>query len=178
MHPDHYSPKHNLSTLKGMTRLSWVLLIICIVLLPVSLYLLSPFFASRQVLNALQTQDIVVLRQKIPNKLLTHIMTNTHPEKQWKGAGGQYLNHVWPIIYQEIDREVWLSLHVQGLKDDEISHYYQNNFDQYALDLGSDHDKIRIEFMRSHFMKWHVQRVCYPNPQPELVENRCPSSNR
>lgn len=178
MHPYHHSPKPLFSTLSSMTRLSWVLLLICIVLLPVSLYFFSPFFASHQVLTALKTQDIVVLRQKIPQKLLTHIMTNTHPEKKWKGAGSNYLKHVWPKLYQEMDREVWLSLHVQGLSDDEISHYYQSDLNKYALDLGSHHDKIRIEFERTSFMHWHVKQVCHPNPQPAAVENRCPSSKR
>ena len=178
MHPYHYSPKLQLSTLKGMTRLSWILLLICFVLIPVSLYFFSPYWAARQVLTALQTQDIVVLKQKIPKKLLTHILTNTHPEKKWQGAGSNYLQHVWPKLYQEIDRDVWLSFQVQGLTDDEINHYYQNYFNKYALDLGSHHDKIRIEFERTNFIRWHVKRVCYPNPQPDSVENRCPSSKR
>lgn len=178
MHPYHYSPKLQLSTLKGMTHLSWVLLLICMILVPMSLYFFSPYWASRQVLVALQQQDMVVLKQKIPKKLLSHIFTNTHPEKTWQGAGGNYLNHVWPKLYQEIDREVWLSLHVQGLDDNEISHYYQRYFNEYALDLGRHHDKIRIEFERTSFLHWHVTHVCYPNPQPDLVENRCPSSKR
>lgn len=178
MHPDHHSPKQLFSTLSSMTRLSWLLLLVCIVLLPVSLYFFSPYWASRQVLTALQTQDVVVLRQKIPQKFLTHIMTNTHPEKKWKGAGSTYLKHVWPKLYQEMDREVWLSLHVQGLSDDEIHRGYQRYFNEYALDLGSHHDKIRIEFERSRFIRWQVKRVCHPNPQPSAVENRCPSSKR
>lgn len=176
MHP--YLPKLPVSKLKDMTQLSWILLLICIVLVTMNLYFFSPYWASRQVLTALQAQDIVVLRQKIPDKLLTHIMTNTHPEKKWKGAGSNYLKHVWPRLYQEIDREVWLSLHVQELRKDEIHHYYQRYFNQYALDLGSHHDKIRIEFVRSHFIRWHVKRVCHPHPQPAVVENRCPSSKR
>ncbi len=178
MHPYHYSPKRQLSTLKGMTRLSWMLLIVCIVLVPISLYVFSPYWAARQTLSALQSQDTEALKKRIPRKLLTQIMTNTHPEKKWQGVGGTYLKHVWPRLYQEMDREVWLSLHVQGLGDDEISHYYQHYFNQYALDLGSHHDKIRIEFARTSFIRWHVKRVCHPNPQPELVENRCPSSKR
>ncbi|HEY4712622.1 MAG TPA: hypothetical protein VIH30_00025, partial [Aquirhabdus sp.] len=68
------------------------------VLVTMNLYFFSPYWASRQVLTALQAQDIVVLRQKIPDKLLTHIMTNTHPEKKWKVAGSNYLKHVWPRL--------------------------------------------------------------------------------
>ena len=178
MHPYHYAPKLQLSTFKGMTKLSWILSLICIMLIPLSLYFLSPYWAAHRVLTALQTQDIVVLKQRIPPELLTHIMTNTHPEKKWKGAGSHYLKHVWPRLYQEMDREVWLSLHVQGLSEDEISHYYQNYFNQYVLDLGSHHDKIRIELERTSFTHWRVKRVCHPNPQPAAVENRCPSSKR
>lgn len=178
MHPYYYLPKLQVSTLKSMTRLRGTLLFIVIVLVTMCFYFFSPYWASRQVLTALQTQDVEVLRQKIPNKLLTRIMTNTHPEKQWKGAGSHYLKHVWPKLYQEIDREVWLSLHVQGLRDDEIHRGYQRYFNQYALDLGSHHEKIRVEFERTNFIRWQVKRVCYPNPQPAAVKNRCPSSKR
>ena len=178
MYPDHDSPKSRLNMLKGMTLLSWIPMLICIALIPVSLYFFSPYWAARQVLSVLETQDIVQLKHRIPKKLLTHLMTNTHPEVQWKGAGRNYLQHVWPRLYQEIDREVWLSIHVQRLSHHEISHYYQHYFNKYALDLGSHHDQIRIEFERTSFIHWRVKRVCYPNPQPATVENRCPSSKR
>jgi hypothetical protein len=178
MHPDHDFLKRRLGTLKHIIRLSWILMLICIVLVTLSLYFFSPYWATRQILSALQTQDIVQLKQRIPKKLLTHLITNTHPDVHWKSAGGQYLKHVWPKLYQEIDREVWLSLHVQGLREDEIRHYYQHYFNQYALDLGSQHEQIRIEFERTNILRWHVTRVCYPNPQPDWVENRCPSSKR
>lgn len=178
MHPDYDFLKRRLGTFKHITRLSWILLLSCIVLVTLSLYFFSPYWAARQTLSALQTQDIVQLKQHIPKKLLTHLISNSHPDVHWKGAGSNYLKHVWPKLYHEIDREVWLSLQVQGLTDDEISHYYQHYFNQYALDLGSQHDQIRIEFVRTNFLRWHVTRVCYPNPQPLDVENRCPSSKR
>lgn len=178
MHPYLSLPKLKLSLLKRMTRVSRILLLICTILIPVSLYFFSPYWVAHQVLTALQTQDIVRLKQQIPSKLLTHLLPNTHPEKKWQGAGSQYLKQVWPKLYQEIDPEVLLSLQVQGLTDHEISHYYQNYFNHYALDLGSHQDKIRIEFERTRFIHWHVKRVCYPNPQPATVENRCPSSKR
>lgn len=178
MDSSYYLPRKRLGGFSSMNRSSWTLLLIGVLLIPICLYYFSAYWVSHQVLSALKTQDINELRQRIPSKLITDLVPNTHPEKNWQGAGSQYLKHVWPKLYQEIDREVWLSLHVQGLSDREISHYYERYFNRYALDLGSDHDKIRIEFERTRFIQWRVQQVCYPNPQPAVVENRCPSSNR
>lgn len=178
MHPDHFTSSQSQNRLKHIKRMSLVLLFACTLLIPVSLYVFSPYWVARQVLSALQSQDIVTLNQKIPRKLLTHLITNIHPEQKWQGAGSHYLHQVWPRLYQEIDREVWLSLYTQTLNNHEMSYGYQRYFDQYALDLGQHHDQIRIEFERTSFIHWRVKRVCYPNPQPELVVNRCPSSKR
>ncbi len=172
------SLKKRLNRLTHMNRLSWILWLTSSLLLLFCLYYFSAYWASRQVLNALKTQNMMLLKQKIPSKLLTHLLPNTHPEKKWQGAGSEYLKHVWPKLYQEMDREAWLSLRVQKINDHEISHHYQHYFNQYALDLGSSDDQIRIEFERTGLIHWRVKQVCYPDPQPDTIENGCLSSNR
>ncbi len=169
---------HDLSGFSSYKKRQCLILFGCVFISLASIYYLSPYWAAHQLLTAFEAQDTPAIKKQIPNKLLLHIIPNLHPEQQWQGAGSHYLKNVWPRLYVAMNHAAWLSIQAQVLRQDNASHYYEHYFNRYALDLGSDHDQIRIEFERVSFLHWQVKRVCYPNPQPDWVVNRCPSSKR
>lgn len=155
----------------------WILLGYAIVMLA-GVYYLSAYWATHRLMSSFEAQDIAAIKQKIPDEMLAHIIPKRHSEKDWKGVGHNYLQHVEPRLYTEIDPAAWLSIQAQVLGNNKTHHYYEHYFNRYRLDLGTNHDQIRIEFERTNFMHWHVKRVCYPNPQPDWTVNLCPSSKR
>lgn len=158
-------------------RQCWMLFAYVIILLA-GAYYCSAYWATHELMNAFEAQDTVTIKNKIPEKLLIHLIPKVHPEQDWLGVGHNYLKHVEPRLYAEIEPSAWLAIQAQVQSKDNTHHYYAHYFNRYRLDLGSDHEQIRIEFERTNFLRWHVTHVCYPNPQPDWVENRCPSSKR
>jgi len=155
----------------------WILVGYVIIML-MGVYYLSAYWATHRLMSAFEAQDIAAIKQKIPDEMLAHILPKHHSAQDWRGAGHHYLQQVEPQLYTEIDRDAWLAIQAQVLGNNKTHHYYTQYFYRYRLDLGQDHDQIRIEFERTNFMHWHVKRVCYPNPQPDWTVNRCPSSKR
>jgi hypothetical protein len=160
-------------------RQCWMLLGYVTLLLS-GAYYFSAYWAAHKLMKALEAQDILKIKKEIPDELLVHLIPKVHYAQHWQGAGHNYLQHVEPRLYAETNRDAWLAIQAQVQSQTNTHHYYAHYFNHYRLDLGSDisHDQIRIEFERTTFMKWHVIQVCYPNPQPDWVENRCPSSKR
>jgi hypothetical protein len=158
-------------------RLCWMLLSYVILLLS-GAYYFSPYWAAHKLMNAFEAQDLLKIKKAIPDELLVHLIPKVHSAQHWHGAGRNYLQHIEPRLYAETNRDAWLAIQAQVQNQTTTHHYYAHFFNRYRLDLGSNHDQIRIEFERTNFIHWHVKRVCYPNPQPDWVENRCPSSKR
>jgi hypothetical protein len=160
-------------------RQCWMLLGYITILLT-GAYLFSPYWAAHKLLSAFEEQDILKIKALIPEQFTIHLIPKTHSAMYWQGAGRKYLQHIEPKLYSEIDPIAWLAVQAQLQGNNDTHHYYAHYFNQYQLDLGSnqDHQQLRIVFTRTDLMHWHVTRVCYPNPQPDWVVNRCPSSNR
>jgi hypothetical protein len=158
-------------------RLCWSLCFFAIVV-TASIYHLSGPWAAQELISTLQTQNIVDIKKKIPQALITDMRPHLHSEKNWQGAGGNYLRHVEPRLYAETDQSAWFIIQAQVQINQATQHYYTDYFNHYVLDLGIEHDQIRIEFKRKKFIDWHIVQICYPNPQPDWVVSRCPSSNR
>ncbi len=169
---------HDLST-TFKKRLTWSLCCLSVIIIA-GFYYLSGSWAAQELLTALHTQNIVDIKQKIPETLIADSLPIVDSEKNWQGAGRNYLRHVEPRLYAETDQIAWFAIQAQVQINEATEYYYSDYFNHYALDLGNDqdHDQIRIEFKRENFINWQVALVCYPNPQPDWVVNRCPSSNR
>jgi hypothetical protein len=158
-----------------MTRRRWALLITLLVVLLAAL-MLSPYPTVHTLVKALEAEDLPALRREIPALQLLGLVPNSHPDRRWQGAGKSYLSHVWPQLYSTLDRHAWLSIEAQTLKKQQHQHFI--DFNHYALDIGASHDQIRFEFRRHQLFRWQLSTVCYPNPQPDVVVKRCPSSKR
>lgn len=158
-------------------RQCWMLFAYVIILLA-GAYYFSAYWAAHELMSTFEAQDTVDIKKKIPEKLLVHLIPSVHPQQDWQGAGRNYLQHVEPRLYAEIDPSAWLAIQAQVQSNNTTHHYYAHYFNRYMLDLGSHHDQIRFEFERTNFLRWHVTRLCYPNPQPDWLVNRCPSSKR
>ncbi|WP_410210930.1 hypothetical protein [Aquirhabdus sp.] len=143
-----------------------------------SAYFISPYWTVCKLEQDLYSQDTHKLQEKIPKQLLAHLAINPHPDHQWQGAGKNYLKHILPKLYSDIDPYAWLSVQAQVLSKERHHQYYQHYFNHYALELGENRDQLRFELVRDHILNWRVERICYPSPQPDRVSNRCPSSNR
>jgi len=142
-----------------------------------SIYLISPFAVVERLSLALDREDIPTLKQEIPTALLANLIPNRPAESRWQGAGKTYLQQVWPQMIKEIDRHAWLSIKAQSLQKQHSQHY-QDNLNHYVFELGTAHEQIRFDYQRQGLIRWQLTQVCYPNPQPELVAKRCPSSKR
>jgi hypothetical protein len=174
------SIRHDLlETLSQKKRQCWLLLGY-VALLLFGAYYFSPYWSAYKLMKAFEAQDILKIKKDIPDKLLSHFFPKMHSAQHWHGAGHKYLQHVESRLYSETNRDAWLAIQAQMQILKNTHYYYNHFFNHYRLDLGSDnsHDQIRIEFQRSYFMSWNITRVCYPNPQADWVENRCPSSKR
>lgn len=155
----------------------WILLGYVVFMLT-SVYYFSAYWATHELMNRFEASDIAAINHKIPHSMLVHVIPKTHSGQHWQGAGHRYLQQIEPRLYTDIDHAAWLAIQAQVLGNNKSHHYYVHYFNRYRLDLGSDRDQIRFEFERTNFIRWHITRVCYPNPQPDWTVNRCPSSKR
>lgn len=145
-------------------------------------YCISPYWYARDFIEQLTENNINTAQHLIPKNLLQPYQSNAstlqHKTNHWHGAGGKYLQQVWPKVAQQQNMHQLVLLQFNSAPTDTLQRGYTDFPSTFRVSLGKPDNRLWFEWKRDSWTTWHLSGLCVYNPQPFSDVNTCASSSR
>lgn len=147
-------------------------------------YCISPYWYSRDMVQQLNQNNLVVAEHAIPEPLLQPykadlLATRYLSAKQRQQPGATYLQQVWPKVAEQQNLYQLVLLHFNSAPSDSIKSSYSRFPSRFRLTIGDrPQNTVWFEWQRESWNRWTLSKMCIYNPQPVAEVNNCLSSSR